>query len=189
MGNFLKRQWPLVGIGILLGVVVFYLIRSGRDIIQDFPLKEIVAGEGLRLKDIHYSQDDPDKGLKWVLDAKEVRFSGDKSSIHFNEFRLTVEPENRSSFRLKGKRGDYSRDSGEINLWGDLEGFSGNEYRIATEHILINEKRGHLSTEKPVKIFGSFFSVTGRGLFLDLEKRRVKILSDVTAIVNEESLN
>jgi hypothetical protein len=53
MGDFLKRQWPLVGIGILLGVVVFYLIRSGRDIIQNSPLKEIVAGEGLRLKDIH----------------------------------------------------------------------------------------------------------------------------------------
>lgn len=187
MGNFLKRQWPIAGIVILLGVVAFYLIRSGEDIILDSPLKEVVAGEGLELKDIHYSQDDPDKGLKWDLDAKEVRFSGDKSSIHFNDFRLTVEPENKTSFRLRGKRGDYFRNSGEINLWGDLEGVSGNEYRIVTDHILINEKHGHLSTEKPVKIFGSFFSVTGQGLFVDLEKRRVKILSDVTVTVNEES--
>jgi len=188
MINLLKKQWPLVGLAILLVIVAFYVLRSGKEIIQNSLIKEIVPGEGLKLKDIHFSQDDPDKGLKWVLDAKEVRFSGDRSSVYFNDFQLRVEPENRPFLRVKGKRGDYSRDSGEINLWGDLEGFSGDGYRIVTEHILINEKLRYLSTEKPVKIFGSFFSVKGRGLFIDLEKERVKIASNVTATVNKESL-
>ena len=188
MRSFLKRQWPLVGIGVLLALVAFYLIKSGKGFIQGPILKEIMSGEGLRLKDIHFTQDDPDEGTKWVLDAGEVRFSGDKNSLLFHDFRLRLEPENGSWFKLKGKSGDYSRDSGEINLRGDLEGFSGDGYRIVTEHILINEKTGLMTTDKQVKIFGPFFSVEGRGLFVDLEKERLKILSDVVTIIDKESL-
>ncbi len=187
MGNFLRRQWPLIGLGILLALVAFYLIKS-EEVLQEAFLKEIIPTEGIKLNDIHYAQDDPDKGVTWSLDAKEVRFSGDKNSIFFNDFRLRVEPEDRPFFELKGKRGDYSRDSGEINLWGYLEVFSGNGFRLTTEDILINEKSGQLSTNKPVKICGPFFSMEGRGLFVDLKKGTFKILSDVTTILNKESL-
>ena len=188
MKSSLKRQWPLIGLGLVVALVAFYLIRSGKEYAQRSFLWEAIPGDGAKLKDIHYTQDDPDKGLKWVLDAREVRFSEDKRSILFRDFHLKVEPENRPYFELNGKKGDYSRDSGEINVWGNLEGFSGNGYRIVTEHLLINEKRGHVSTEKPVKIFGPFFSVAGQGLFVDLEKERLRILSDVTTILDQGSL-
>ena len=188
MKSSLTRQWPLIGLGLVVALVAFYLIRSGKEYTQRSFLWEAMSGDGAKLKDIHYTQDDPDKGLKWVLDAREVRFSEDKKSILFHDFHLKMEPENRPYFELNGKRGDYSRDSGEINLWGNLEGFSGNGYRIVTEHLLINEKRGHVSTEKPVKIFGPFFSVAGQGLFVDLEKERLRILSDVTTILDQGSL-
>ena len=117
-----------------------------------------------------------------------MRFSGDKSLIFFHDFRLKVEPENRPWYKLKGKKGDYSRNSGEISLWGDLEGFSNNGYRILTEHMLINEKKGYLRTDEPVKIFGPFFCVEGQGLFVDLERERLKIMSNVTATVKKEPL-
>jgi LPS export ABC transporter protein LptC len=90
--------------------------------------------------------------------------------------------------KLRGKKGDYSRDSGEIKLRGDLEGFSGTGYRIRTDDILINEKSGHVSTDKPVKIFGTTFSITGNGLFMDLKKKRFRILSDVVTIIEKGSL-
>jgi LPS export ABC transporter protein LptC len=188
MKNFLKRQWPLIGLGLVVTSVAFYIIRYGGEYAQRSFLWEAISGDGAKLKEIHYTQDDPDKGLKWVLDASEVKFSEDNRSILFHDFHLKVEPEKRPYFELKGNKGDYSRDSGEINLWGDLEGFSGDGYRIVSEHLLINEKRGHVSTEKSVKIFGPFFSVAGQGLFFDLEKERLRILSDVTTILKRESL-
>lgn len=144
-----------------------------------------LSGEGLNLKDIHYTHNDSDEGLKWVLDAEEVKFSGDKNSIFFQDFLLKLELRDSQWLKLKGKQGNYFRASGDINLLGNLEGFSGNGYKIETEHILINEKTGLLSTKKPVKIFGPFFSVAGKGLFADLEKKKLKILSDVTTIFNK----
>ena len=188
MGRRLKRQWPLIGLGTLLALVAFYLIISGKEIIQEPFLREVIPTEGLKLRDIHYTHDDSDEALKWILDAREVRFSGDKRRIFFHDFRIRLEPENRVPFELKGKKGDYYRDSGDINLWGNLEGHSGDGYSFTTQHVLINEKSGHLSTDGKVKISGPFFSVEGRGLFLDMEKERLKILSDVTTVIEKKSL-
>jgi LPS export ABC transporter protein LptC len=188
MKSPLLRQWPLIGLGLVLAAVAFYLIRSGKELIKDPLVAEVMSGEGIKLKDIQYAQDDPDKEIKWVLNAGEVRFSEDRKSIFFKDFHLKVIPENSPFFELKGSKGDYSRDSGEINLWGDLEGVSGNGYRIVSEHLMINERLGHVSTEEPVKIFGPFFSVSGKGLIMDLKKESAKILSDVTTTIEQEFL-
>lgn len=188
MRTFFKRQWPVIGLAVLLLVVAFFLIKPGKEVVQEPVVRETRPGEGLKLEGIHYTQADPDKGIKWVLDAREVRFSGDKTTISFDDFRLRIEPENRPLFKLKGKKGDYSRDSGEIKLRGDLEGFSGAGYRIRTDDILINEKSGYISTDEPVKIFGTTFSISGKGLFMDLKKKRFRILSDVVTIIEKGSL-
>ena len=189
MKKFLKRQWPLIGVGVLVALVAFHLIKSDEAWIKHPLVRGLISeGEGLSLKDIHYTQNDPAKGLKWILDAGEVKISEDKKTVFFQDFRMKLEPKNRPFIKLKGKRGNYFRGSGKINLKGNLEGNSENGYRIITEQMMVNEKSGQLNTDKLVKIFGSFFSIEGKGLLVDLEQEKLKVLSDVTTIVTEESL-
>jgi len=87
----------------MLASVAFYLLKSGKELIHEPLVKAIISGRGVKLKDIQYVQDDPDKGLKWVLDAQEVRFSEDKKTILFNDFHLKVEPQDRP-FLYMGSR-------------------------------------------------------------------------------------
>jgi len=186
MKKFFKRQWPLIALALLLAVVGLYLSQGLKSPIKGPVIKEILSGEGLQLKDIHYVQDNPDEGLKWILDAKEVTFSEDRSSIAFQEFQLKVEPRNRSPIRLKGEKGDYAKDTGVINLRGNLELSSEDGFRMVTDQVRIHEKRRHLRTDQPVKIFGPSFSISGRGLFLDLDRERLQVLSDCKTVIKKE---
>lgn len=174
-----------MGVGVLLVVAGLFVIRSGKDLFRDSALQEGVSGKGIKLKNIHYTQEDPSKGIRWVLDAKEVRFSEDRQSIFFRDFRLKVEPTGKAAFQLTGENGEYSRTSGEAKLWGNLEGVSGDGYRIVTERMEFNEKRGVLTNDRPVQLFGSFFSVSGTGMFVDLRKKTMKILANVKTVLRE----
>ena len=188
MKRFLKRHWPLLGLCALMLLATFYLLKSGKDLFKaPALLKNLMSGEGLKLEDVHYAQDNPDDKIKWVVDAREVRFSGDRKNVEFVDFRLKVEPEDKPWFKLNGKKGSYSKDTGKIELFGSIDGFSSDGYRILTEYLLINEKAGHLSTDKPVKISGPFFVVDGQGLFADLKGERMKVLSNVTTNINTGS--
>jgi len=171
----------------LLILVAVFLARSGKDIVKTTALiKNIVSGEGLELKDVQYRQEDPDDKVKWVLDAREVRFSEDMKTIRFFDFKLKVEPEGKPAFELTGKRGTYFKDSGKIEIWGDLEGLYSNKYRVFTDYALIDEKAGYVRTEKPVRVTGPFFSVKGKGLFADMTREKIRILSEVTTRIDSE---
>jgi len=183
--RFLRRQWPLVGVAFLLVLVGLFVIRSGKDFFRDSTLGEVISGKGIKLKDIHYTQEDPSKGIRLVLDAQEVRFSEDRQSIFFRGFRLNVKPTGRPAFHLSGENGEYSRTRGEVKLWGNLEGLSDDGYRIVTERMLFDEKKGVLTNDRPVQLFGSFFSVSGTGMFVDLRKKKMKILAKVKTVIRE----
>jgi LPS export ABC transporter protein LptC len=87
-----------------------------------------------------------------------------------------------------GSSGEYDRTADEINLHGDLEGRTENGYRISTDHILFKQKEGNLSADGPVEINGPFFSVTGRGLRINLEKETIRILSNTRTHIQKGSL-
>lgn len=172
----------------MLLVVGFYFAKAGKDFIKTTGLiKDVLSGEGVNLKDIHYRQDDPDEKIKWVLDAKEVRFSEDRKIVRFFEFYLKVDAEGRPGFSLKGEKGIYQKDTGKLELWGKLDGSYGKKYRFLTDHVVIDEKKSTVKNEDPVEIFGPFFTVKGKGIFAELSKNRIKILSDVVTTVNDEA--
>ena len=188
MKIIIKKQLPLLGVGILLAVVVTYLVKSDMKVVRETIFEEILPEEGLVIKGFQYNQENPDKGVTWALDAGEMRSSGDNNLISFTQFQLTLKAKDRPSFDLKGEQGNYSRDSGEITLEGNLEGVSSDGYRLVTDHIRINEKNGRIRTERPVKISGPSFSIEGNGMFIDLEEETLKILADVSTTLKTEQL-
>jgi len=180
MKMHLRTYWPLLGIGVLLIIIIFYIIKGRDEGGYESTTSDTESGEGLRLKDIHYTQDDPDESIKWTLDAKEVLFSKDKQLIFFKKFRLILKPDKKPSIELKGAAGQYDKNSGEINVRGGLQGYFDNGYKINTEHLLYNRKEGSLKTNGPVRIRGPFFSVNGHGLYMDIQKEIIRIVSGVT---------
>ena len=182
------KYLPVLGIIALLAVIGFFLIKAVHEDVEDEVFTELPTTEGLRLENIQFIQDNPDEGARWILDANEVMMSEDRQHMSFNRFHLKLEPENNYSIDLVGTSGDYDRTADEINLHGNLEGHTENGYRISTDHILFRQKEGNLSTDGPVEINGPFFSVTGRGLRINLEKETIRILSNTKTFIEKGSL-
>jgi LPS export ABC transporter protein LptC len=188
MNRFFKKHWPLFVLGILLSVIGFYLLGA-QDMLRHKPgLIDAVTQEGLKLKDIRYTQDHPDGNTKWTLDAEEVSFSKDRQFMSFNNFLLKLETKDRPTIELRGKRGEYDRTTGVINLWGALRGRTDNGYRIITDHMIYKNKEGYLTSEAPVKIIGPFFSVEGLGFDFYIEKRSLRIKTQVTTSIEKGTL-
>ncbi len=188
MKKLLKKHWPLIGIGLLLIVVAFYLVPAKKLLMRESIIGDLIPEAGVRLKDIHYVHDNPDDGVKWLLDAKAMTLSKDRQIISFNDFKLKLEPVNKPSIELEGQRGKWNKGSGEINLYGDLRGYTRNGYRIRTDHIRYSGA-GNIESETPVKIIGPFFTVEGQGFRLNIKKETFRLDSDVTTTFDSEALN
>jgi LPS export ABC transporter protein LptC len=181
----LRKHWPLIGIGLLGILVSVHLSQAPKQNTGSSSGTGAALEKGLKLEDIHYSQDDPNDRVKWFLDAKEAILSDDKQVISFRNFKLRLEPENRPRVELEGEKGAFHRNSGEIHLQGALRGSTDDGYRIVTESAVYSQKKGCLETHDPVKITGPFFSLEGRGLLLNVEKETLLIPSDVTALIDK----
>lgn len=148
----------------------------------------VFSEEGFKLEDIHYSQNDPEKEVKWDLHASEARISKDGQFISFRQFRLKLEPKDRPSIEIEGEKGEYDKGSGEINLRDNLKGRTENGYRIVTDHVMYQQKEGFLKTDSPVSISGPSFTLKGRGLYLDLKREHLSLLADVHAVIENEAM-
>ena len=188
MKRFLKRYWPLLGIILLLIVALFYLFSSYKEILEKPALMNVFSEEGFKLEDVHYSQDNPDKGIKWTLDAREAKISKDRQFISFRQFRLKLETKDRPSIEIEGENGEFNKSSGELNLRDNVKGRTENGYRFMTDHVLYQQKEGFLKTESPVSIIGPSFSLKGRGLYLDIKREYLSLQADVHAVIENEAM-
>jgi LPS export ABC transporter protein LptC len=178
-----KKYLPIAGILVLFLIIGYFLSRIGDKGINNTVISLSPPEAGLTGKKLHFVEDNPDKGTKYILDADEAIYSQGKQQVTLNNVRLKLEPLDSPSLEIKGREGDYDENLQEIKLKGDIQGYSTNEYRISTEEITYKQKDGFLKTNEPVKITGPFFSVSGIGLIFYPEKETFKIISHVTTIL------
>lgn len=188
MKKYLKKYWPIFGLVLILLIVAYYLLAARTGGLKDSIVSQLIPEEGIKLENIHYIQHNPDEGMKWTLDASEVKFSKDRQHLSFKDFHLRLEPADRSPVELLGQGGEYNKPRDEIQLWGKVRGIFEDGYRIDTDHLLYQQRKGILRSGDPVRIEGPFFSVRGKGLHLDLGRKNLRILSDVTTIIDRKIL-
>ena len=187
MKKALKKIWPLIGIGGLILFAGIHILLAQRESPAGSAPSDKGAAEGMRLEDIHYSHADPDSKTTWLLDAAEVTFSKDRRFISFRDFRLKVQPLDKPRLDLTGQRGEYDTETGELVMQGALRGKTDNGYTFETEYAVYNQKKGDLETHEPVVITGPFFSIRGRGLSLDVNREIIRIHSEVTTLIKNQT--
>jgi len=168
---------------------VIYLVSGRATLLGKTLYTGLISREGVHLEDIHFTQDNPDDNVKWILDAKEAQFSKDGQFITFKDFYMKLEPKDKPAIELKGNRGSFDRSTGAINLYENLQGTTTDGYQVNTEHVFYQHRDRYLKTEVPIKVSGPYFSVEGKGLYVNLERETLVIKADVTATIARGALN
>jgi LPS export ABC transporter protein LptC len=183
MAKIPKKYLPIAGILFLFLIIGYFLLKPGDKRINNTAMNELTPAAGLTGKNLHFVEDHPDKGTKWVMDVDEATSSQDKRQISLSGVRLKLESLDGSSMEINGNTGDYDKNLGEIRLKGDIHGFSDDGYNISTESIVYNQEEGVLKTADPVTMTGPFFSVSGTGFLFYPEKETFKIISNVKTTI------
>jgi len=186
MSSFFRKNWPLFGIAILVLTVLFYLGRSHKEVIGK-PVNPGLTEEGVKLENIHFTNESTGDGLRWTLDAKEVRISDDRQRVSFTDFLLKLEPQNRPVVHLEGKSGQYDKAAGRLVLSGSLRGRTEDGYTIVTESAVFDQNEGVLTTDEAISITGPLFSIEGRGLAYYVAREVLEIKSEVKTQMNGKS--
>ena len=174
-------MWPIMGIFILLGIVVF-IFRVPHPGVVSQTGSALIPGESLKISDVKYEQD-YENGQGWELIAKEAHYFDATQTVSLKDVLLKLAPLRDNYYTIKGNEGDYCRKREEIVLKGDVVGTSTTGYQIETTRLVYRQGDESVVTDKPIRLTGPFFRVKGDGLCLDLKCDTFRVRENVHATI------
>jgi len=153
----------------------FYLWFQGEKASKlDIHLKGESFLEGLKI--IHKKN-----GLQnWILTAKRADISKDGNEADLTDVEMEVKNKGITIFAEKGL---YNLDTKKISIEGTITA-KNNAYSITTGQIEIDSDAGLLTTGKEVLIEGKKFTLQGKGMEINNNEQKVRIMKDVKATFN-----
>jgi len=142
------------------------------------PLKISTDGADARLEKIRFVEDK--EGQKtWELEAKSIQQYQDQNIMLVEEVKVTFFTKEGRSFVISGNQGKVYQDSKNMELVGDVVLTSSDGYRLKTHSISYHHLERTVTTSDPVEIEGEQIRVEGKGMWVDMEGKIFKVLSQV----------
>jgi len=150
----------------------------------------LVEGEKASKLDIHLKGESFLEGLKiiqkkngvsnWILTAKRADISKDGNEADLTDIEMEVKEKGITIFAQKGL---YNLNTKKIAIEGPITA-KGNAYSITTEQVEVDSDAGLLTTGKEVHIEGKKFILQGKGMEVNNNEQKVRIMKDVKATFN-----
>jgi LPS export ABC transporter protein LptC len=158
----------------LLFSFFFFLVEGEKVNKMDVRLKGESFFEGLRIIQ-------KKNGVQnWVLVARRADISKGGDEAHLTDIEMEVKSRGMTIYAEKGL---YNLNSKKISIDGAITAKNSN-YSITTGEVEIDSTAGLLKTGEDVHIEGRKFTLQGKGMELDNNDQKVRILKDVKATFN-----
>ena len=164
----------LVFASILLFSLLFYMVGGEKDSKLNIHLKGESFLEGLKIIQKRNGVQD------WVLNAKRADISKDGNEANLTDIKMEVKNKGITIFAEKGL---YNMNTKKISVEGPITA-KNNNYSITTEQVEIDNDAGLLTTGKDVYIVGKKFTLQGKGMEVNNNEQKVRIMKDVKATFN-----
>jgi LPS export ABC transporter protein LptC len=164
----------LVLASLLLFSLFFFMVEEEKTNKLDIHLRGGSFFEGLRI--VHKKN-----GVEnWILTAKRADISKDGDEANLTDLEMEVENE---GITICAEKGLYNLDTKRISVLGTITAKNDN-YSITTRQVEIDSAAGSLKTDADVHIEGKKFLLQGKGMEVNNNEQKVRILKDVKATFN-----
>jgi LPS export ABC transporter protein LptC len=169
----------IVSIGLLVFVSLWINLKGKKALEEGEVLPKISTdGADTRMEKIHLVEDK--HGQKtWELEAKSIQQYQGQNIMLIEEVKLTFFTKEGRSFVISGNQGKVHQDSKDMELSGDVVLTSSDGYRLKTRSVSYHHLEKKVTTSDPVEIEGDLLRLQGIGMFVDMEAKIFKVLSQV----------
>jgi len=168
------KKFLLVLASLLIFSIFFFLVKGEKNDKMDVSLKSDSFFEGLRIIQKKNGVEN------WVLTAKRADISKDADKAELTDIEMKVKDK---GITICAEKGLYNLDTKRISVLGTITGKNDN-YSITTRQVEIDSAAGSLKTDADVHIEGKKFLLQGKGMEVNNNEQKVRILKDVKATFN-----
>lgn len=182
----IRKIFPLLALVVLLVVAGLLTLRATKLTFKGVGIKGVEIGkEGLVLKEIHLSEDDPQKNFKWSLDAREVGADKERTAFEFKDYTLRLVSQKNGEISLTGAEGMYIRNEKRFILNGEIKLISGQGYTAIANGVIFEESQGRIHVRNGVNLFGPDISVRGKEFRMEIGTGKFQIADNVVATLKD----
>ncbi len=172
----------LLSIVLIGGIVLVSLRANLRAIKASEAGKKIpkvsTGGADMQLEKIRFVEDK--QGQKtWELEAESVHQYQGQNMMVLENVKVTFYAKEGRIIYLTGKQGKVYQDSKDVDVSGDVKLTTSDGYQLKTHSASYRHSEKIVSTDDPVEIDGEQIRLTGTGMWVDVEAKTFKILSQV----------
>ncbi|MFB3883906.1 MAG: LPS export ABC transporter periplasmic protein LptC [Thermodesulfobacteriota bacterium] len=145
---------------------------------EEAPLKISTEGADARLEKIRFVEEK--QGQKtWELEAKSIQQYQDQNVMVVEEVKMTLFSKEGRTFVISGNQGKVYQDSKNMELLGNVVLASSDGYQLKTHSISYHHSDRKVTSPDPVEIEGEQIRVEGKGMWVDMEGKVFRVLSQV----------
>jgi LPS export ABC transporter protein LptC len=134
----------------------------------------------LQVRNVHYTEVG-NSGMKWEITADTARYQKKENLALFEKVKVRLIMKDGRVFLMNGDRGMLNTQSRDVEIEGNVGIVSENGDRISTDRLLYRDAGKRIETDRPVIMENRSVRISGVGMILTLDEKKVTLLSQVRA--------
>lgn len=161
--------------------ILLFLWEQGKDASKKI-LKVLPDHVDMQVNDVLYTDVSAD-GSKWEIRAKTVTYVRKENLALFDQVVVKMIPSDGRIFIMTGNKGRFWTTTKDLDVTGDVVIISEQGDRITMDVLRYSDRDKILSTDSDVTLDNQTTRLKGKGMRIDINKRHVKIMSHVNALI------
>jgi LPS export ABC transporter protein LptC len=177
----IKRKTAIVVVIMTVILAVTAILAIGLRKAPGKALIKIMADRvDLQVRNVHYTEVG-DSGMKWEIKADAAQYRKKENQALFEKVQIRLVMNDGRVFVMKGDRGVLNTLSRDVEIEGNVGIVSESGDRISTDRLLYRDVGKRIETDRPVMMESGSVRISGVGMILTLDEKKVTLLSQVRA--------